>query len=428
MAGLFKELPLDVNILICQLTSGLDLDLKELWHLRQVSKTWKQAVEEGHLGEAGRSYGKVLTEAQSSGVWVDIPESTVVVNEAVYVLSEPKRAPSDVYARVRRFRLRSFDLSSQKGCWKEKSSLQFTEEEAPLSPSAEGFIMGEHECAAQTSFSVVASQRYIFVMHFAIPRVDSSHTTRPGWYAMIASAHANLYDTLTDTWRPFNFNLPNFLWPPYSDPPPSRFWRMVRFYRGRKLADVLCAATEDAVIFIHDRKEVWFHSLAEGELDQPWESASFIPTDGEPQPREKVYYSAVTASSGVPNAICISSLAYTGPDFARCIRKIVRTKPTPKRRGANEEESLSSMSFTAIDEIDWVWPTQSRFEEGSQHRNVDDLHDVHGDVLILSEGAGMWQGSKKHVEYRKPFKDVFVEPVGEVLWSRLLPTVSGACP
>ncbi|GAQ78709.1 hypothetical protein KFL_000170550 [Klebsormidium nitens] len=447
MADLFEELPEDANHLICRFTSSLDLDLGEIWPLRQVSKTWKQAVEEGHLGEAGRfhkpglltfacrvvdaepgrgksllewqnvypglgvlnedrtvlhvhpfrkrTFGKGLTEAQSSAVWVDIPESTVVVNRAVYVLSEPKRAPSDVYLRVREFRLRSFDLTSREGCWKERSSLQLTEEEAPLSPTAEGFVFGFNFCTVQTSFTVVASQRYVFVLHYAIPSVVSEFPNR--WFAIIRSSHGSLYDTLSDTWRPFAL-------PPHFLPPtprtglndcPSRFheWKegdvLAYLAEGRKVTEVMCAASADAIVLLNGlQKKVWLHSLAERELDQPWKAVSFGSALGEQHSPEEISYSSLTAVSGVPDAFAFSFLRTTGPGAPS--KDIIKAKSAPQGQSMGIAENDSSTVLAVTDETRWLAP------ENFDGRYHEDLHDVHGELLVFGKEAGRWQGSKKH--------------------------------
>lgn len=334
-------------------------------------------------------------------------------------LSEPKRPPGAVCARVREFCLRSFDLARRDGCWRERSSLQFSDEEAPLSPTAEGFIMGQNrDCAALTSFTVVASKRYIFVLHYAVPRVQYREY---GWYAIISSTQASLYDTLTDTWRAFK--LPDFLLPstaPHNSITSSpSFPAMVYFNKGRKLTDVLCAATDDALLLITHRQDVWFHSLAEGELDQPWKLTTFVVEDRRSQPEEPLYYTAMSASLGIHNEFCISVVTHRGPQSSVSVRKVIRAKATPERLRKNARDRLLMVS-TMTDEVDCVTPSGTRFDIKYHNYNVD-IHSIDGEVLTLGKGAGGWQGSKMDVEYVKPFKGVFAEPVGEVLWSRFLP-------
>lgn len=134
--ALFEQLPEDVNLLICRrLYFPVQLDLEQLGKLRRVSKAWKQMVEDGHLGSVGAfhrpglpkfvcrvsnrvgqtypglgvlsGYGGLLHvhpflsgffgkgwtglgDALSSEVWIDNPESAVVVGHTLYVLGEPK--------------------------------------------------------------------------------------------------------------------------------------------------------------------------------------------------------------------------------------------------------------------------------------------------------------------------------------------------
>ncbi|GAQ88920.1 hypothetical protein KFL_004700020 [Klebsormidium nitens] len=236
--ALFEQLPADVNLYICGFMSTFELDFEELERLRRVSKAWKAAVEEGLLGSPGRFHKAGLTRfacrlisdqqksypglaildeageelhlhpltggAYGSGGgpedaenWKDIPESMVVVKDTLYVLSESKCVTDVNWLTVAKLRLRAYNLATAGG-WRERSALLFDEQSEPLSPHAECFVQGK-EHTNQTTLTVVASERYIFVYHKPLYNFyNNGFGTKSPQHA---DAQGNLYDTQTDTWR-----------------------------------------------------------------------------------------------------------------------------------------------------------------------------------------------------------------------------------
>ena len=80
-------------------------------------------------------YGKGPEDSETGEEWMDIPESLVVVNKTLYVLSEHKSQPTWGSCQiVRKMRLRSYDMVAGGGCWTERSSLEFSRKEPRCRP------------------------------------------------------------------------------------------------------------------------------------------------------------------------------------------------------------------------------------------------------------------------------------------------------
>lgn len=307
--ALFEQLPEDVNLLICRFVLASDLDLEQLGRLRCVSKAWKQAVEEGALGNAGSfhraglpkfvcrvtssarktypglgilnedgtvlhihpcisgAFGKGWTglgERHIDEVWIDIPESTVVVGHTIYVLGEPK-LPDGSLEKVKKMRLRSYDLTAGNG-WHERASLHFKQEEAPYSPASECSIDAswDTEHAEQTTFNVVASGRYIFVLHL----FDSARNRRNLSNSKVKSARGSLYDTGNDIWR--SLPLPSQI--------SSQLDNLV--LRGVLLSRNLFSFASAKFIYIISEWGIFVHTSEADKLEQPWDTISIVNKTG----------------------------------------------------------------------------------------------------------------------------------------------------
>lgn len=436
--ALFDTLPEEIGDLICGFISALDLDLEDLWQLRCVSKAWKQAVEEEKLGSRGclfktgllkfacrvldkqqkqtyaglgimneartvlhvhpfvsGRYGKDAEGLPSGEVWVDIPESLVVIKDTLYVLSEPKLPPGE--HRVKKMRLRSYRESS----WTERRALEFVEGEAPMSPTAECLFLADKAGPSKSSFTVhTMSDRYLFVLHYVVFRELSP--VGPDVFR-IKSVRANLYDTFSDKWSPFA--LPNALSRPAHSTP-------YKYHPGNKLGNVLSAANSDAIFLFRSKAGIFMHSLKAEELQRPWKTVLLKITDGGP----RLALFAMLASGRDDNVeLKVPRYgALEGYDFDL---KLSTFRPVPDQGLANPGTS-ESVTFTMVEELERKWHLPR-----SQCNDIcsdDNVHSVDNDLLITSKVEGVWQGTEQKVDLLVGPSKSFHENKGIQLWSRIL--------
>lgn len=444
--ALFEQLSEDVNHLICHFVAALDLDPEQLGKLRRVSKDWKQAVADGVLGSAGVLYkaglpkfvcrgtcngglsswpalailnedGTVLHihlfksvvfgmgwtglgDTHTSQNWIDIPESTVVVGHTLYVLSEPEGSVE----KVQKMRLRSFDLKSGNG-WRERTALQFSEEDSPFSPTLESITRASSHGPAQTTFKVVASEQFIFVMYFAVSTVEVDGKL----FTHIKSAHGRLYDTLTGAWGPFP--IPES-WSRDYEGFPLFYWHVLP-------GSFVCSASSGHLYFLSD----WhFHvrSLKADEQERPWQRLSFMDENGKPQRFEAFSSTKPTPISGFDELL--SLLAY--PSERAGASEPRADKVSGSRCGPDLQrfvciEPSFALTFKPFSMVEDSAALKQPF--GIVINDVSSLsrlYHVRGEPLILDEEAGRWQRSRETVLYR----DASGEGHSlELCWSALLP-------
>lgn len=402
--SLFEELPEDVNALICGFVFALDLDLGELGRLQRISKAWKHAVEEERLGSAGSllrpgllkfacrvadsnrytypalgivdqdkavfhihpclagRYGKGLEDRDTGEEWVDIPESVVVVNRKLYVLSEPKCQPGwGHYQMVRKMRLRSYDLVAREGGWTERSSLEFSKEEAPLSPTAECYIMGDATgWPEDTSFTVIACKHWIFV--YAVS-VGFSRSGKEISSLDVKPTHAKLYNTLSNTWSSFHL--------------PASFQKAnQQIYScgfGRKLGMVQCASDGNSIFLKKENGlKAFVHSLQAEALDKPWIKAML----------DNELVSFETAGSNLFSHATCKEFTVPGPGFkftapAHGKRWIVkfRSSSGDQQGDATGQPECPKIVIPEMNETYWLRPYFFR-PDGTYSEECKRSHDI----------------------------------------------------
>jgi hypothetical protein len=434
--ALFEQLPSDVNRLLCASVSNLELDFEELSRLRCVSKAWKVAVEEGSLGTAGPFckpglkkfvcrliglgevtypglgilsedwadlyvqpmrqgiYGKFWNQPEEvapEASWIDIPESFVVINRTLYVLSELRNPPQVLYelGRLKTMRLRSYDLV-KRGGWVARSALHFSEEEAPLSPAKECFINGSMKRRVKTTFSVAATERYIFVLHIAA----SASLSLRGWDRKFKSIHGNIYDSLSDTWS--RMQLPEFL---YIGNRPRRIER---------LNSLLCAASGD-LVYIKTDEQLFVHPLKAGHLEEPWGRIS-LEMDGE---------SVRFCSLSMEIRGATDNLILLGWREHHPIRTGVTINTFKVRSDLVQLGQEETLCFPLVDETAANSPTGFGLIVFGLLEEAGMLA-VDGELLVSNTVGGIWQQSGKRLRYvMRESADEFSKLY--VFWSRFLP-------
>lgn len=435
MAFLFEQLPADINEIICSFISALDLDHEQLGSLRFVSKAWRQAVEDGSLGMAGlvhaaglhkfacrvskglprESYPALgilnkdgtklhvhplmtghfgkgsssLGDAQSSETWIDIPESTVIIGQTLYVLSEPK-LPWGALDRVKQLRMRSYELGQEDAGWHEKASLHFGEEEAPLSPAAECFVVDVRYGVATSSLKVVASKRYIFILHFSVSQPT------PREYPIVNAVHGSLYDTQKDTWRVF--------------PLPEGFSRKFTgqlHYENARRGDFRCTASSNYVC-IQSYWDLYVHSLKGDELERSWQLDTLM-MKGE----VRSCFDLLIIPEPAAGVDELSVLRLNEEDFETYDITVFTFKLASEAQDSEDCTLLKLLRLSVLEETGWKKPSGILY-------CIKALQLLDGEPLILDKSGGTWPKTAKRIQYH--YADAVTEARKEVLcWSRFLP-------
>lgn len=346
----------------------------------------------GHYGKGLRGLG----DSQSGQSWIDIPESTVIVGRSLYLLSEPKLQRGSLVT-VKQLRLRPFDLGQQDGCWLEKASLYFSEEEAPLSPSAECLILDERYGVASTSLKVVASERYILILHFSVLKQTLNE------FREVNIVHANLYDTLDDTWK--QFPLPEVF---------SRSFTGVIHFR-RFIISFFCTASAESV-YIESEDNLFLHSLKGGELDRPWQILTLMRTYAGRRPF--MLFIDPAAESGKDELSVLRVIKEAVDLYAITISTFRLARSEAQAEGDLHNHFLPrSLRLSLVKEVGW------KESPNNSMPAVRNLQLVDGEPLILDTWEGTWFGTAKRVQYHHSCTEGRETCIGVLCWSRFLPSI-----